>query len=122
MTEKETPLRPEQLIQLVETALEDLKAVELVNIDVSEKSSFADNMLVCTGTSRRHVVSLADHVMLEAKKAGHPARGEGLESGEWALVDLGDVIVHVMQKSTRDLYELEKLWSMAPPSAEASGE
>jgi len=123
MTEKVSPMEPQALIELVVSALEDLKCVDLVNIDVRDKTSVADNMIVCTGTSRRHVVSLAENVVMEAKEAGQAPRGaEGLESGEWALVDLGDVIVHVMQQSTRDLYELEKLWSMAPSSAQANGE
>ncbi len=123
MTEKNTPMAPEALISLVETALDDLKCIDMVNIDVRDKTNIADNMIVCTGTSRRHVVSLAEHVVLQAKAAGLNPRGaEGLDGGEWVLVDLGDVIVHVMQRTTRDLYELEKLWSMAPPSAQASGE
>lgn len=123
MTDQIKAMEPQALIDLVVNALEDLKCVDLVNIDVRDKTSVADNMIVCTGTSRRHVVSLAENVVQEAKEAGQAPRGaEGLDSGEWALVDLGDVIVHVMQQSTRDLYELEKLWSMAPSSAQASGE
>ncbi|MGB0865471.1 MAG: ribosome silencing factor [Granulosicoccaceae bacterium] len=123
MTAKITPMQPEALIALVVDALEELKCVDLVNIDVRDKTSVADNMIVCTGTSRRHVVSLAENVVVKAKEAGQAPKGaEGLDSGEWALVDLGDVIVHVMQQATRDLYELEKLWSMAPPSAQANGE
>lgn len=124
MTEKSETMPLNALIEFAVKALEDLKCVDLVNIDVSSKTSVADNMIVCTGTSRRHVVSLAENLVLEAKTAGLAPRGaEGLGGGEWALVDLGDVIVHVMQQSTRDLYELEKLWSMAPPSAtEAKGD
>lgn len=123
MTEQQPPLSAEDLIALAVDALEELKCVDLVNIDVRDKTSVADNMIVCTGTSRRHVVSLAENVVLKAKEAGQPPRGaEGLDGGEWALVDMGDLIVHVMQQSTRDLYELEKLWQMAPSSAQVGGE
>lgn len=123
MTEQNHPMQPDALIALAIDALEELKAVDLVNIDVRDKTSVADNMIVCTGTSRRHVVSLAEHVVMKAKEAGQAPKGaEGLDSGEWALVDLGDVIVHVMQHATRELYELEKLWSMAPPPSQANAE
>jgi len=122
MTNTNNPMDHDALLALVTTSLEDMKAVDLVNVDVRDKTSVADNMIVCTGTSRRHVVSIAEHVSQQAKQAGLSVSGiEGVEGGEWALVDLGDVLVHVMQAATRDLYELEKLWSMAPVSG-ASGE
>lgn len=123
MTQQFAQMEHAALITLIETALEDLKCVDMVNIDVRDKTSVADNMIVCTGTSRRHVVSLAENLVTDAKAAGLCSKGaEGLDGGEWALVDLGDVIVHVMQQSTRDLYELEKLWSMTPSMMQEQGE
>ncbi|GAA0857564.1 ribosome silencing factor [Aliiglaciecola litoralis] len=92
--------------------VEELKARDIVDIDVTGKSSVTDCMLVCTGNSKRHVVSIAQNVALESKKAGHAALSvEGQADGEWVLVDLGDIVVHVMQDEIRDFYQLEKLWA-----------
>ncbi|MEW9796731.1 ribosome silencing factor [Alteromonas sp. CYL-A6] len=92
--------------------IDDMKARDVVTIDVSGKSNITDTMIICSGNSKRHVISIAEHVQVEAKHAGHaPLNIEGKESGEWVLVDLGDIIVHVMQDETRDFYQLEKLWS-----------
>ena len=99
-------------------ALDDLKGKDIVTLDVREMTDIADYMVICTGTSNRHVKSLADSVALELKNQGCPAQGvEGLDSAaEWALVDFGDVIVHVMLPDTRDFYDLERLWSTPPAS------
>lgn len=110
----------DELNTLALEALEALKAHDVVSIDITGKSSIADAMVVATGTSTRHVISLADSVRVAAKKANMPPLGvEGESSGEWVLVDLGDVIVHVMTPETRDFYSLEKLWSVGPESADA---
>lgn len=104
-------MKSHELASLATAALEDLKGRDIVEIDITSKSNIADAMLLATGTSRRHVRSLADEVRTKAKKAGEPPLGvEGEDSGEWVLVDLGDVIVHVMTEEMRDFYELEKLW------------
>ena len=104
-------MKTEELTQLVVDALEELKAVNLHVIDVRGKTSITDVMVIATGTSSRHVRSLAENVALTAKKQGMPALGEeGIDTGEWALIDLGDVVVHVMQEEIRDFYQLEKLW------------
>lgn len=104
---------------LVLDALDDLKAKEVVCLDVKPLTSIADLMIVASGTSNRHVRSLADKVLEKVKAAGvKPLGTEGETDAEWVLVDLGDVIVHIMLPDTRRFYDLEKLWSMSPESAQ----
>ena len=92
--------------------ISDIKAKDVEIIDISEKSSITDYMVVCTGTSKTHVKSIAEYLVVEAKKEGIPPLGiEGRETSEWVLVDLGSIIVHVMQAETRHFYQLEKLWA-----------
>ena len=101
----------EQLKSFVIDKIEDLKGRDIIDLNVTGKSSVTDTMLVCSGNSKRHVVSIAEHVATESKHAGHaPLSVEGQETGDWVLVDLGDVVVHVMQEEARDFYQLEKLW------------
>lgn len=102
----------EQLTHLVIDALEDVKAKDIRTLDVRGKSNVTDVMVIASGTSARQVKSLADRVVEKAKEAGVRALGvEGEREAEWVLVDLGDVVVHVMQPEIRDFYQLEKLWS-----------
>ncbi|HCH02722.1 MAG TPA: ribosome silencing factor [Vibrio sp.] len=90
---------------------DDMKAENIITLDVKGKSSITDYMIVCTGTSKRHVASIADNIAKEAKIAGIEALGiDGEEEGEWVVVDMGSVMVHIMQEASRDLYQLEKLW------------
>jgi len=104
----------DELKQLVIDALEDLKAEAITVLDVRKKTTVTDWLVIATGTSSRHVKSIANNVIVEAKKAGKPPIGiEGEDDGEWVLVDLGDVIVHVMQQQVREYYDLESLWSVA---------
>ena len=101
----------EQLKAFVVDKIENLKARDIIDLDVSGKSTVTDTMLVCSGNSKRHVISIAENVVVEAKQAGNPPLGiEGRETGDWVLVDLGDVVLHVMQDEARDFYQLEKLW------------
>lgn len=91
--------------------LEDMKGRDITVLDISKKSSFADYMIVCSGNSNRHVKSIAQSVAMECRAEGlEPLGIEGNDVGEWALVDLGEIIVHVMTEATRDLYQLEQLW------------
>ncbi|WP_034913314.1 MULTISPECIES: ribosome silencing factor [Erwinia] len=92
--------------------IDDLKGQNIVSLDVQGKSSITDCMIICTGTSTRHVASIAEHVVEESRAAGlRPLGVDGKATADWIVVDLGDVIVHVMQEESRQLYELEKLWS-----------
>ena len=110
-------MQTEQLVELAIAALEDLKAQDIVVIDVREKTSITDVMVIATGSSGRQVKSLADNVLEKVKEQGvRPIGSEGLDGGEWALLDLGDVVVHVMQVATRQFYDLERLWQGAEQS------
>lgn len=114
----------EALVELVVFALEDVKAQDITTIDVRGKTSITDFMVIATGSSSRHVKSLADNVLEKVKEKGvRPVGSEGLDAGEWGLLDLGDVVVHVMQAATRQFYDLERLWQGAEQSrAQSTGE
>lgn len=102
----------EELKAIVVAALEELKAVDLKVLDVRRIASFTDLMIIASGTSSRHVRALADKVIERCKAAGlRPLGLEGEREAEWILVDLGDIVVHVMSPAMRDYYNLEKLWS-----------
>jgi ribosome-associated protein len=104
-------MNTDQLLQLVLFALDDAKGRDIKILDVRGKTSIADFMVIASGTSERHVKSLAGHVVEEVKKNEAPPLGvEGENAGEWVLVDLGDVIVHVMKPQVREFYQLEKFW------------
>lgn len=109
----------EELNQIVINALEDLKGKNILQLDVRELSDIMDTLIIASGTSNRHVKSLANNVVEDCKKLDHrPIGVEGMDSGEWVLVDFGDTILHVMLEETRAFYELEKLWSMKPSHRE----
>jgi len=104
-------LQSEALSAFVAEKLDDMKGRDIVTLDIKDKADFADFMVICSGNSNRHVKSLAQHVAMECRNKGiEPLGVEGNDVGEWSLVDLGDVIVHVMVDDTRDRYQLEKLW------------
>jgi len=104
-------LSSEQLRQLVVSTLEDLKAIDIQFVDVSGLSPLTDCFVIASGSSTRHVKAMADKVIEVAKRAGNPPLGvEGHRQAEWVLVDLNDVIVHLMLPQTRAFYNLEKLW------------
>ena len=108
---KASNLQAEATRKLALAALEELKATQVELLDVSKIASFTDYMIFASGSSRRHVSAIAESVVEAAKAAGQPPVGvEGEDVGEWVLVDLGDVVVHVMLPDIREYYELEKLW------------
>ena len=100
-----------QLRDLVITSLEDFKAIDIQQIDVSGQNPLTDLFVIASGNSSRHIKSMAENLVIKAKSAGCPPLGiEGASGAEWVLVDLNDVIVHLMLPQTRAFYNLEKLW------------
>ncbi|CDH06244.1 conserved hypothetical protein [Xenorhabdus bovienii str. Jollieti] len=101
-----------ELQKFVIDKLEDSKAQDIVSIDVRGKSSITDCMVICTGTSTRHLMSVADNLVDDCREAGiMPLGVEGQGISDWIVVDLGEIMIHVMQEDSRRMYELEKLWS-----------
>ncbi|MGD2082970.1 MAG: ribosome silencing factor [Chromatiales bacterium] len=112
-------MQVEELRDLVVRVLEDMKARDVKVLDVRGKTSITDIMVIASGTSDRHVKATAEAVAFQAKQAGEPPLGtEGVDQGEWALIDLNGVVVHVMLPKVRDFYQLERLWSVDPAAAE----
>ncbi len=112
-------MQVENLRDLVVGALEDMKAADITVLDVRGKTSITDYFIIASGTSDRHVKSLAETVAFQAKQAGQAPIGmEGITEGEWALVDLNGVVLHAMLPKVRDYYQLEKLWSVDVEAAE----
>lgn len=101
----------DELRQIVLSALEDFKAIDIQEIDVSAQNPLTDRFVIASGNSSRHVKSMAENLVMRVKAAGYQPLGvEGEGQAEWVLVDLNDIIVHVMQPKTRAFYNLEKLW------------
>ena len=108
-------MNSKQLTALVIDALDDVKAQDIVKLDVRDMTTVTDYMVVASGTSNRHVQALVENVAEKATEAGHKPIGvEGEEGGEWVLLDLQDALVHVMLPKVREFYNLEKLWSLGP--------
>lgn len=99
-------------LKLVLESLDDSKAENVISIDISGKSALGDYMVVVSGRSNRHVTAIAEHLIddLKAEGFGSP-RVEGLETGDWVLIDAGDIIVHVFRPEIREFYSLEKMWA-----------
>lgn len=107
-------MQAEQLLKLVETELDERKAHQVAVLDVRGKTSITDFMVIATATSTRHAKSLCDYVVEKVKESGFQPLGvEGEPGSDWVLVDLGDVVLHVMTGQAREFYQLEKLWSVA---------
>ena len=108
-------MNSEELADLAVDALEEIKGLDIIKLDVSNMTTVTDWMIVASGTSSRHVQALVENVAEKAKAAGHRPSGiEGESGGEWVLLDLQDALVHVMLPKIREFYNLEKLWSITP--------
>lgn len=108
-------MQTKPLLDLILQLLEDMKAKDIVILNVRSLTDIMDSMIICSGTSTRHTQSIAEYLTTQTKVHGVSALGvEGQEYGDWILVDLGDVVVHIMLPETREFYSLEKLWSTTP--------
>lgn len=106
-------MQTEALLKLVENVLDERKAQDMTVLDVRNKTSFTDYMIVTTGTSSRHIKALCDYVEIAVKEQGvYPLGMEGDMTSDWVLLDLGDVIVHAMTQQAREYYQIEKLWAV----------
>jgi ribosome-associated protein len=111
----------DELLTIVQDTLDERKGIDITTIDVQGKSSVTDFMVLVTGSSERHVKSLCDYVSENVKAKGFMPLGmEGETGSDWVLLDLGDVILHVMTLKAREFYELEKLWTIDLPMQEVS--
>lgn len=114
-------MQTEELVEIVKNTLDDNKGRDVKVIDVRGKTSVTDYMILATGTSERHLKALSDYILEAVKKRDVTPLGvEGQQTGQWVLVDLGDVVVHVMSAQTREFYQLEKLWDTVYSSRSAA--
>src|SRR6185312_11294659 len=115
-------MRPdaEEILRLVLARLDDMKAEDTLTIDLRNKSSIGDYMVVSSGRSQRHVGSVADRIVEDLHKAGVSARVEGVRHCDWVLIDASDVIVHVFRPEVRTFYNLERMWASGPAARRAS--
>jgi len=102
--------KEDEILSIVKNSLDDGKAEDVVIIDLRGKTSIANEMVVASGTSDRHVISLAQRVQENLKAKGYKSVSEGEEKGDWVLIDAYDVIVHIFRPEVRDFYNLEKMW------------
>lgn len=109
---------PNPVVKLVETSLDGDKAEEIVTIDLTNKTSIADYMVIATGRSQRQLAAMADHLVMKLKPQIGPIPVEGKDQGDWVLIDAGDVIVHLFRPEARAHYNLEKMWAMEMPEPE----
>lgn len=115
-------MTPEQNLKLALDAIDELKGETVKVLDVSELTTITDHMIICSGRSGRHVKRLGETLVQNAKLAGIKPGIEGMDQAEWVLIDLGGVIVHIMQPTTRAHYQLEKLWDIDTREAESTQE
>jgi ribosome-associated protein len=110
----------EEILRLVLARLDDMKAEDTLTIDLRDKSSIGDYMVVSSGRSQRHVGSVADRIVEDLHKAGVRTRVEGMPNCDWVLIDASDVVVHVFRPEVREFYNLEKMWASGKPAKRAS--
>jgi ribosome-associated protein len=110
----------EEILKLVLARLDDMKAEETLTIDLRDKSSISDYMVVSSGRSQRHVGSVADRIVEDLHKAGVRTRVEGMPHCDWVLIDASDVVVHVFRPEVREFYNLEKMWASGKQAKRAS--
>jgi len=107
--------RPSEPVRTAAALAADRKAADIVVLDLSGQTSVTDAFIICTGRSDIHVRAICQHIEKELRESGmRPISREGVEHGQWALIDYGDFVVHVFQPATRALYDLERLWTQAP--------
>ena len=109
----------EKILDIITKSLDDGKANDVVVIDLQGKTSIANYMVVASGTSQRHVASLADQVQMKLKAAGYKSTIEGEEKADWVLIDAFDVIVHIFKPEVREFYSIEKMWALGKTRPEA---
>ncbi|MDA7948492.1 MAG: ribosome silencing factor [Hyphomicrobiaceae bacterium] len=106
----------DSVLDLVTEVLDEAKALDVTSIDLAGKSSIADHMVIASGRSSRHVGAVADQLIRKLKKVTDAGvRVEGLPHCDWVLIDAGDVVIHIFRPEVREFYNLEKMWSAAPP-------
>ena len=114
-------MQTKELLKMIEDVLDERKGQEITVIDVIGKTSVTDYMVVVTSTSERHANALCNYVLEKAKEKGlTPLSVEGLQSSDWVLLDLGDIILHIFTAEARDFYQLEKLWSVERTAEQAT--
>lgn len=113
-------ISPDRSLQLALDAIDELKGEAVKILDVAELTTITDHMVICSGRSARHVKRLGETIIAQAKDAGIRPGVEGMAQAEWVLIDLGGVIVHIMQPTTRAHYQLEKLWDIDTREAEST--
>lgn len=112
----------EEILEIVKRALDDNKAEDITVMDLRGKTSLASFMVVASGTSQRHVASLAEKVQQMLKSAGYTSAAEGEEKADWILIDAFDVIVHIFKPEVRDFYNIEKMWQAVVKSRPVEGD
>ncbi|MFN3077195.1 MAG: ribosome silencing factor [Alphaproteobacteria bacterium] len=119
MTPTPTPDSSESLLERIGTSLEDDKAEDVLVIDLRERSSIADYLILASGRSTRQLGAMAEHIATKLKTTGRPTSVEGLSACDWVLIDAGDVIVHLFRPEIRDHYGLERMWGVRRAAPEA---
>ena len=118
LAKSQAPRLPNPVLRLIETSLDAVLGVEIVTIDLANKTTIADYLVIATGRSQRQLAAMADHLVVKLKPQVGPIPVEGKDAGDWVLIDAGDVIVHLFRPEARAHYNLEKMWAMEMPEPE----